>query len=226
MAGTDRLKIYNGALELVGGRELASLTESRKSRRLLDRVWNANGVRFCLEQGEWQFAMRTQQIDPDPDADPQFGYAYPFNKPDDWIATHAVCSDAFFRAPLTRYADEVGYWYADINPIFVKFTSDDVLFGGDLSKWPQSFCDYVYAYFASKVVRSLTGDERRVIHICGDPSKIDSGVVGKALKIAKSRAGMTQPTRFPAPGSWNKARHGRGTGNSRPDGGNPSSLIG
>lgn len=226
MAGTTRLKIYNGALDLCGERRLGSLTEQRKSRRLLDGVWDGDGVRFCLEQGEWQFAMRTDEIAQDPSSATQFGYTYAFNKPDDWVATHAVCSDPFFKAPLIEYADEVDLWFANITPIWVKYVSDDDTYGMNLAQWPQSFCDYVDAYFASKIVMPLTGDKDKVYYICGDPDRATSGVVGKKLKIAKNRAGMTQPTRFPAPGTWTRARYGRGSGNNRPDGGNPGSLIG
>lgn len=226
MAGTTRLLIYNGALELVGERQLASLSENRKARRLLDSVWNRDGVRFCLEQGEWQFAMRAEQVSSDPDVTTQFGYAKAFNKPTDWVATHAVCSDPYFKSPLLRYADEVSYWYADIDPIYVKYVSDDDTFGRDLSKWPQSFCDYANAYFASQIVWPLTHDKELTLHIRGNPDKTDSGVVGKTLKVAKSRAAMTQPTRFPAPGTWIKSRWGKGSGSNRPDGGSQSSLIG
>lgn len=226
MAGTTRLKIYNGALDLCGERGLASLTENRKPRRLLDRVWDADGVRYCLEQGEWQFAMRTEEIAYDPSTTTQFGYSYAFNKPDDWVATHAVCSDPFFRSPLINYADEVDYWFADITPIYVKYVSDDEQYGGNLANWPQSFCDFVDAYFASKIVRALTNDERIIQDLLGAPGQVTGGLLGKRLKIAKSRAAMTQPTRFPANGAWVKSRYGRGSGNNRPDGGTTGSLIG
>lgn len=225
MAGTTRLKIYNGALDLCGERRISSLTEQRKSRRLLDGVWDADGVRFCLEQGEWQFAMRTDEFGEDPSTTTQFGYAYAFNKPDDWVATHAVCTDEMFNTPLIRYADEVDYWFADITPLYIKYVSDDDTYGMNLAQWPQSFCEYVETYFASKVVIPLTGDKQKMVYICGDPNKTDSGLLGKRLKIAKSRAAMTQPTRFPAPGAWSRSRAGRNRG-PMGDGGTPGSLIG
>lgn len=80
---TTQLDIYNGALLHCGERFLASLTEQREPRRLLDRVWSSNGVKTCLEQGQWNFAMRTIQIDYDPSIAPSFGYARAFQKPND-----------------------------------------------------------------------------------------------------------------------------------------------
>ena len=106
---TDRLSIYNGALMLAGERFLASLTEEREPRRLLDHVWDTGGLKACLEMGQWAFAMRTTQVDYDTSVEPGFGYHRAFVKPDDWVLTSAVCEDEFFRSPLLRYWDEAGY---------------------------------------------------------------------------------------------------------------------
>jgi len=220
--GTSRLAIYNNALMLAGEASLASLTEEGKRRRLLDRVWDSNGTRYCLEQGQWQFAMRTQRIDYDPDIEPDFGYTRGFQKPTDWVLTSALCSDEFFNAPLRAYADELDYWYADLDLIYVKFVSDDADYGGDLANWPATFCDYVDAYFASKVIFDLTSDKARVQFLLGAQGKVDGGELGRRLKIAKSRAAMTQPSRTPPPGSWNRARYG----GPRGDRGNRNDLTG
>jgi hypothetical protein len=75
MSATDRLKIYNGALLLCGEKELASLSENREPRFLLDLVWNDNGVRFCLEQAQWHFAMRSSQLRLRPGVAPDWGYS-------------------------------------------------------------------------------------------------------------------------------------------------------
>jgi hypothetical protein len=218
---TTRLQVYNNALMLCGERLLASLTEDREPRRLLDQVWDSDGVRYCLEQGQWQFAMRTQQIYSNPSEDPPFGYRLAFDKPSDWISTSAVCSDEYFTQPLIRYADELELWYADIDPIYVKFVSSDVNYGGDPSLWPRSFADYVDAYFASRIVTKF-GTAERVTFIMGPPGKLDGGELGRRLKVAKNRAAMTQPTQFPPEGTWVTARRG-GSGGDR---GNRGSLIG
>ena len=220
---TTRLQIYNNALMLAGETKLASLSEDRKPRRLLDQVWDGGGVRYCLEQGQWQFAMRTQRIDYDPSTEPDFGYRRAFNKPTDWVLTSAFCSDEFFRSPITQYADELDFWYSDVDEVYVKFVSDDEDYGSDLSIWPQTFSDYVDAYFASRVIYDLTSDKGRIEFLMGPSGKVDGGELGRRLKIAKNRAGMTQPTRFPVQGGWTSARM---SGGSRGDRGNPGSLTG
>src|SRR4051812_14499694 len=78
---TDRLKIYNGALLICGERSLATLTENREPRRLLDQVWQEGGVQYCLEQGQWKFAMCASKFEADTSYTAQFGYTNRFQKP-------------------------------------------------------------------------------------------------------------------------------------------------
>ena len=54
-----RLQLYNKALLLCGERFLSALTDSNEPRRLLDHVYETDGIDYALEQGAWQFAMRT-----------------------------------------------------------------------------------------------------------------------------------------------------------------------
>ena len=220
--GTTRLGLYNDALLQCKERFLASLTENVKARRLLDSVWNGNGVNYCLEQGQWQFAMRSIRIEYDPDITPEFGYTYAFNKPDDWILTSAVCSDDRFVSPVRRYADEVDYWLSDDSPLYIKYVSNDEAFGGDLSRWPSTFCDYVGAYFASKIVLELTGSKELYAAIM----QPKSGQLERSLLIAKNRAMMTQPATRPVAGSWVRSRASGGRLGPMGDGGNSGSLIG
>lgn len=217
---TDRLRIYNGALLLCSDRALANLSENREPRHLLDLVWNDGGVRFCLEQAQWHFAMRASRLDYNPSVAPEWGYQRAFDKPTDWVNTSGVFRDAYLRDPLLQYADEVSYWFCDQEEIFVKYVSDDTTYGMDLAKWPASFVDYVKAYFASRIIRKMPGGGEKVDDICNPKS----GVLARALVIAKNKSAMTQPTTFPNRGSWVAARH-RGTAVNR-DGGSNTSLIG
>ncbi len=215
---TTKLSVFNGALLHCGERFLHSttgLTENREPRYLLDHVWANNGVKHCLEQGQWHFAMRTVQIDYDPSVEPGFGYNRAFLKPDDWLLTSGLCSDEFFRAPLTQYRDEAGYWYANLDTLYVQYVSNDTDYGQDLNKWPESFREYVEAHFASKIIKKLTGGSvEKEIAMQKEAARL--------LKIAKSKSAMAEPTKFPAQGSWTRSRHGRSGG----DRGNRGSLIG
>lgn len=223
---TDRLKIYNGALLLCGERQLANLSENREPRHLLDLVWNDGGVRFCLEQAQWHFAMRASRLDYNPSVAPEWGFPKAFDKPTDWVATSGVFVDEYMSTPLVHYADEVSYWFADVEEIYVKYVSDDTTYGSDLAKWPYTFTEYVKAFFASKIVHKLPGGASRIEALLGaDGSGQKSGILHAALLAAKNKSAMTQPVTFPSRGTWAAARH-RGVGSQRGDRGNTNQLIG
>lgn len=196
----SQLEIYNDALLLCEERLLASVTEARKPRYLLDQVWNGGGVKQCLEAGYWTFATRTVSISNDPNIQPSFGYINAFAKPADYVRTAALASDPYFNSALTAVADENGFWWADIMPLFVKYTSDDPAYGMNLTLWPETFKQFVAAYFAKRIVKNLTH------------SKEIQDRVEMALKSNRAAAlgtdGMNEPTKFFSRGQLSRARQG------------------
>lgn len=218
---TDRLSLYNGALRECQERRLASLSENREPRRLLDDVWQAGDgiVKYVLQRKQWRFARRTVEIAANPSMDPAFGYQYAFSFPEDWERTCAVCQDEYLEAPLLRYHVEVGkYWYADIDPIYVSYVSSDADYGGDLSNWPPNFVLYVETHMASLIAGRLTGSKA---------NRNDLIKLAKMrLKEAANTDAMEESTKFPPSpqGTFVSARLG-GRG-SRLDRGSRSRLIG
>lgn len=213
----DQLSLYNDALLACGERFLGSLTENREPRRLLDQVWATGGVKYILERGQWNFATRSQQLDYDSGIQPGFGYYRAFDKPDDYCCTRAVCSDEYMREPLLRYVDESGYWYSDLDTIYVRYVSDDVGYGMDLNKWPETFKEVVAMHFASKIILKLGNDNTEKARLEQERDRM--------LKIAKNSSMMQEPAQFPAPGNWSRSRN---RFPNRRDGGNNNSgsLIG
>ena len=219
---TSRLSLYNDALLLCGQRSITGLTVEEEGRRLLDQVWNNDGVKTCLEEGQWMFAMRTVQVDYDPGIQPSYGYSRGYDKPDDWVLTSAVCGDEFFRTPLLRYVDESNFWFADLDTIYVRYVSDHASYGGDLSLWPQSFVEFVAAHFASKIVLKLSNSEEK-LRLFVNPERPEHSIRGRALLKARSRCAMASASgTSPSPGRWSRARTSGSSGGER---GNPSGDL-
>lgn len=202
---TSRLTLYNDALLMCGERFLSTLSDNVEHRYLLDHVWDNQGVHHCLESGQWKFAMRTILLDYDTSVTPAFGYTRAFLKPTDWCLTSAMCTDEYFNSPNLRYVEEAGYWYCDLDEIYVRYVSDASNFGGDLSRWTSRFARYVAAYFASRIILKLTSDQNKH-NMFMHPSQ---GLVAKYLMEAKNIDAMAEPTKFLPQGSWNDARGGR-----------------
>lgn len=213
---TSKLKLYNGALAILGQRQLGALTENRESRRQLDLAWDDGAVDAALEAGQWYFAMRSVRITSDPSITPDWGYRKVFEVPEDHIRTCAVCQDEMFNVPLLGYREEAGFWYSDLDPIYVRYVSNDTAFGMDFSLWPGTFVEYLKGHLAFLTALVLTSDKKKVV--------LAEAYRSKALKDAKSKAAMADPTTFPAEGAWTSSR--RGMRSSWPDRGNRGSLIG
>jgi hypothetical protein len=196
---TTKLDLYNGALLAIGSRQLASLTESRESRRALDAVYARGGVRTCLSAGMWNFAMRSAQLDKSPSIEPDFGLQNVFVKDDDWVRTAYVCCDEYFREPLIDYTDEAGHLYADQDPIYCKWVSDGLDYGGDLASWPENFTRYVEHWFAHEICERITQGRTK-------KAELAAGVASWLTKASSTDA-MDEPTKFLPPGSWSRSRH-------------------
>lgn len=202
MPTVTKLGLYNEALRIIGERSLASVTENREPRRALDSVWDAGGVQYCLEAGLWKFALRTVELSYSPSIDPSFGYQHGFTKPDDFVRTAAVCEDAYFLRPLLQYSDEAGFWFSDLETIYVRYVSNDPAYGNDTSLWPQTFFKFVAAHFAAEIAMPITqniGKEDRARKL-----------TMVRLKDALSKDAMSDPTKFMPQGSWVSARRGNG----------------
>lgn len=216
ISSADKLTIYNGALLFLGERQLSSLTDSVEPRRLLDGVWDRDGIDTVLENGQWNFAIRSAKYEYDPSITPSFGYSRAFEKPSDFVRVCAVCSDEFFNTPLLQYIDEAGFWFADLDEIYVKIVSNDGSYGTDFSLWPPSFKKYVYSYFGSEIVWKLTQSTTK------ERAKKEESQ--RLLTKARSRDAFNDPTKFRPPGRFRLAR---GNGSARRhDGGRRGQLIG
>lgn len=201
-----KLSLYNGALRICRERKLASVSENREPRRLLDDAWGDGGatdgsIRHCLQLGQWTFATRTAMVDYSPSVEPTFGHRYAFDQPTDMVRLIGLCQDEYFRVPLLQYVDERGYWYASIPKIYVRYASNDASYGLDYSLWPESFVKLVEAHLANEIVGNLTQSS-------GSLKDEVEKQFQRALSSARSLDAMNTPTRMLPQGGWVSARGG------------------
>jgi len=202
----SKLEVYQDALLALGQERLASLAEAGTARYALDDAYD-KALKYCLEQGFWNFAMRAVQIDSSASVGPFFGYNYAFLKPTDFIRLYGLCADATMMIPMLRFVDEAGYWYADSDPLYVKYVSDDTAYGLDLSRWPETFADYVALRLAVRTCKRITGSA---------PDDTLLKAEKKALSDARSKDAMNEPPGFPPRGTWVTSRmSGRNNGTNR-----------
>jgi hypothetical protein len=208
-----QLSLYNGALRKIKERKLATLSENRESRRLLDDAFDGH-IKMCLEAALWRFARRTKLFTSDTEYTPEFGHKYRFTKPDDFVRTIGVFHDDRLNSPVLQYLDEGGYWYSDIEEIYISYVSMDTDYGANYSLWSESFREYVEWELAYQIVGRLS--QSTVTEADAMKRRDDT------LMTAKSNSAMEGPSVIPPTGRWvNSRRNG-----SQGDRGSRGRLIG
>lgn len=194
----SKIGLYNGALLILGERKISSLSEAREPRRALDDAYD-NVTAYCLEQGFWNWAMRAVQIDSSASVTPTFGYSYAFTKPTDYIRMYRQSAYETLEPPLLEIVDEPNYWYANCDPLYVKYVSNSTAYGMDLSLWPETFAEYVSLRMALKTCKRITGSFPNAELIAAEKkSRVD----------ARGKDAMNEPPGFPPRGSWVRSRGG------------------
>jgi hypothetical protein len=156
----DKLAVYNDALLLIGERKLASLTENREPRRLLDSAFDFGAVEYCLEIVKPVFSRKTIKLTVSvPSTNHDMDNV--FTLPADWISTVDVYSDSRLDQPITRYINEDRTIACEYETIFVRYCSSDN--ASVFTKWSPVFARVVSAYLARDISMRLTPDEYEVI---------------------------------------------------------------
>jgi hypothetical protein len=213
----SKLALYNVACLALGEGPLDGLTDDTELRRQLDSVYSRGdgAIAYFMENGHWNFAMRAVKIDNDSAVTPAFGWTYAFSKPTDFRKLNMISSDEEFITGLNAYEDEADHWHADIDPIYVRYVSDDADYGGDFAKWTETFAIWAGHWMALQVAPVKMNDTAL---------KDFRKLVRRLLTEARSNDAVGEPTRFPKLSSWASARHSSKQG--RRDRGSRNSLLG
>lgn len=197
-----KLRVYNRALRLLGSRRLATITEDREPRRVMDDVWaDGAAVRLALERAEWNFAMRAREISYDAGVEPTFGFSRAFEKPSDLRRLAGMSSEAMFINPLTNrdVMEEGGWWFARFDTLYVRYVSDDADYGFDSDNWTEHFIDYLGGYHAFEACERLTSSNSK--------REAAKALMDEAKLFARGHDAIGEGVKIPPSGSWVRARH-------------------
>jgi len=151
-----QLGVYNRALTAMGARRLASLTEPRLAQRVLTDLW-ADVVQYCLEQGMWNFAMTAGAL---ASAGSGFGFSSAFSAPTDQVHLFTASLSPSYDPPLVEDFIQAGpFYYANGTPLYVRYSSNSVSFGGNLLLWTGTFETFVSYTLAAWAAFRITGSQ-------------------------------------------------------------------
>jgi len=151
----SKLSIYKGALRLLGPHELASLSDDRPERYQLEDAWD-DALAFMLEQGLWNFAIRSTTLTDV--GSPISGWDYAFTAPTDFVRTVGISNEATFFIGFEDFQFQTRKWYANVDTLYLRYVSNDASYGLDVTKWPATFCKAMEAYLAFESGLPISGD--------------------------------------------------------------------
>ena len=152
----DKLGIYNNALQLVGERKLASISENREPRRLLDSAYDFGAVNYCIEIVKPSFSRKTIKLTVSTTS-ASHDLDNVFELPADWISTVDVYSDSRLDQPIARYINEDRTISCEYKTIYVRYASADN--NAAFAKWSPSFSHVLSTYLAREISTRLTPEE-------------------------------------------------------------------
>jgi hypothetical protein len=199
----DTLSLYNRALRHLKVRRLASLTEDVTARYELDAVFS-DVKQAMLEKAGWKFAIRTSQLDADPNVTPGFGKAYVFALPDDFVRWAAVSVDDRFNVEDFSFEEKNGLLFSDNATLYVKYVSNDTAYGFDLGKFTDNYAEAFGAEMAERTCLPITKDANLLVDVKRESLRL--------LNRAKQFDALSDPVRFKPPGTFVTSRSGAGTG--------------
>jgi hypothetical protein len=155
---------------------------------------------YLLARGLWNFAIRTVELSQDDDVEPLFGFDYAYSKPDDWVRTAAISSDGTFGFPFNDFEDEQNYWYSSIDPLYVRYVSDDDEYGWNVGEWRQPFAKAFEARLAFECGLPISGDKS---------NRNDMEMLAeRRLREAKNLDAVDERTQVRPPGRLVRSRNG------------------
>jgi hypothetical protein len=152
---STKLDVYNQTLLTIGSRSIATLSDNRVERRTLDAVY-APSLAFMLEAAMWPFAARSIEIDASDTVESNFGWEYVFEKPDDYVRLIKISDNENMSITLEPFDEESDYFLANATPLYIQYVSNDVNYGGDPGKWPETFATALSDEMAFRAAPQIT----------------------------------------------------------------------
>ncbi|MES9841224.1 MAG: hypothetical protein ABW134_11780 [Candidatus Thiodiazotropha endolucinida] len=177
----DKLSLYNTALLLLGQEGIDTLTADRSARRHLDRAYDLDAVKYCLQIVKPRFATKTVRLTVN-STTTQHSLSQVFNLPSDFIDFVGVYTDSDLDQELSRYIHEGNSVYCAYSTIYLRYVSSS--YQEVHTRWTGAFANVVSSYLARQVAIKVDATKF---------DELDKWFVDR-VEIAKTLDLETEPT--------------------------------
>ena len=201
---TTELALKNLALgTFIGTERLTTLTDDVPARYALDAIY-AGVLQLMLKRGIWLFALKAAELTKEVTA-PTFHRQHAYAKPDDFVRLARIGVDARMDVELMNYRQDGDFFYADQDPIFMQYVSNDEDYGGDLSRYPEAYTQAVAAELAYQSLLPINKDR-------GDRADLYK-IKAQALDLSRRQDAVDEPVKSQPSGRLVRSRIGYGSTN-------------
>ena len=151
----DQLAIYNGALQLIGSRRLASLNEDREPRYELDEIWDASPAYYCAELTKPLFATKLVKLD-SPTTSTEHDYEYVHTLPSGYVDIVSLHQDGKLDQRVERFVRDGNTILCELPVVYLRYVEKSLL--DTLTNWNASFTRLVMAYMAFELAERIKPD--------------------------------------------------------------------
>ena len=150
-----QVDVYNIALQAVGAKRVATISDSTKGALAITAIWD-EAVASQLSMFAWNFALKQAELVAT--TDPTFGYECAYTLPADCLKVLKMSNASYkyriFGATLETDLDSsLGDGY-EVEIEYIKSVTDVTL-------WPSLFVNVVGLYLAKEICISMTGHANR-----------------------------------------------------------------
>jgi hypothetical protein len=178
----DKLGIYNDALQLIGERSLANITEDREPRHKLDASWDLGAVDICLELVKPVSQSLTALLNT-PSTSSVHDLDSVHTLPSDYVDIVGVYLDSKLDNPVDRYLIEGATLVCEFDTVYLRYISNNYA----VSTWNPSFARVVSAYLARDIANKLAPDELTALDTTFK-ERVEVAVSLEGVKETKDRA--------------------------------------
>lgn len=196
----DRLSVFNDTLLYLHQTPIATVTDDCEARVTISAVWD-EALRFVIEEGNWNFAQKTEALTYDNTLTPAPGFLYVIQKPALWYRT-VWLKQSYNSYDEIEYLDEGAVWFTNYQTVVARWIDAAYIADDYIPAWPAAFVAAFIRQIAIRVGGHLTGGDSDLEQWKKDYK--DAMTTARNFDLMQEPNVMARP-----PGLWRRAMGSR-----------------
>jgi len=181
---TDKVELANRALRKLGAQQISGFDDNSQESAILEDVFD-QWRKSILTKSDWRFASKQDAL-VQSGTDPEFGYKYKFDIPDDMLKLRALYVAYDDSADQSGNNLPILTDYKVFDAIHVDYENiwAEYLYDADYALWPAWFVEFAVSALAYELAMPITRDTQLSqlyrVEAYGETSSMMGGLFAEA----------------------------------------------